>query len=281
MPGVTFREADTTAARCRGSSAPRPSPDLCACPFESDLIVFRPFLRFVNIISDSSPVFSSPRGSPPCHPSTARQDLAAHPPEPGGAGQVKGTPAPQPACSLARWQPCSIPPCCLSPPVHACRAQPQVGGSGAELRDARCCQVAARAVPSWCFPRCLVCSQGKAAPEPCCHPSPWPSHPSVSCLCCTGNWVSRLGLSPFGQWASPAALSLPASSTRGAQPMVLLIALPCRALPTATGWGLCPGCCLFGYSLIPISAQPHFRLFLGSSGPGGQAGTGHSRVGEG
>lgn len=194
---------------------------------------------------------------------------------------MRGTPILQPACSLAWWQPCSVRPRCLSPPVHACRAQPQVGGSGAEQRDARCCQVAARAVPSWCFPRCLGWSQGKAAPEPCCHPSPWPSHPSVSCLCCAGSWVSRLGLSPFGQRASPAAPSLPASSTRGAQPMVLLIALPCRALPAATGWGLCPGCCLFGYSLIPIPAQPHFRLFLGSSGPGGQAGTGHSRVGEG
>lgn len=47
-----------------GASAPRASPALLACPFESDRIVFRPFLRFVNIISNSSPGFSSPRNLP-------------------------------------------------------------------------------------------------------------------------------------------------------------------------------------------------------------------------
>lgn len=65
-----------------------------------------------------------------------------------GWGQARGIPIPQPASEPSTVSPplpahlhggsaAASPPRRLSPSVHACRARPQVGGSGAERRDAR------------------------------------------------------------------------------------------------------------------------------------------------
>lgn len=81
-----------------GRFAFRPSPALGTCPFELYLIVFRPFLRFVNIISYSSPVFPSTCSFPPSSECSAwalcQAPAAQHSPGMAGLGASRGTPSP-------------------------------------------------------------------------------------------------------------------------------------------------------------------------------------------